>query len=381
MWTTDINTMVIWIVLGFLGGMFGATIGGLLAFVFCGIGALISSALMLAGLTDTANFVDAWITWGPFIGPQTSFVGGCWAAAYAKHRAGFQNGRDICQPLVTLQRPDVLLIGGIGGVVGAICTWLAWLIPNLPVVGSESTVATTNSVALGVMVASIIGRLVVGKSGIFGKVPDNVNRFDGDENNCWIPWQHSSLSIIILATMVGATSAILTYLNSNMHLMLFGVMTVLFAFMILGQGVIAGHHYAITAYFAVAATGNVAWGIAFALIAGFACDFFAFLFTAHGDSHIDPPTCAIAFCGTLQPLLICFGLMPYTPMNGANTVENLFNIKNMLFANNSTSGVIALLMILVLLPLITKLLRNNKTFLVGNSLFATATVTVDNDET
>ena len=370
MWTTDINLMIIWIVLGFFGGVFGATVGGLLSFVFCGIGALISSALMLAGHAETAGFVDAWVTWGPFVGPQTAFVGGCWAATYAKHKAGFHNGRDICQPLITLQRPDVLLVGGIGGVVGLLCTWLAWLVPNLPVSGLEDkTIATTNSVALGVMVASIIGRLVVGKTGMFGKVPDDVNRFDGNENNCWIPWQHSSMNIIILATMVGLTSSILTYFNSNMHLMLFGLMTVLFSFMILGQGVIAGHHYAITAFFAVATTGNVAWGLTFALIAGFACDFFAFLFTAHGDSHIDPPTCAIAFCGTLQPVLVCLGLMPFNPMNGANTTQNLFNLKNMFFTNNSASGIIALVLALVILPLITKLLRDNETFLVGNNLF------------
>ncbi len=361
MWTTDFNEIIVWIVLGFFGGVFGATIGGLLSFVFCGVAALISSALMLAGNADSAALVDTWLTWGPFVGPQASFVGGCWAAAYAKHKAGFHNGRDICQPLVTLQRTDVLLVGGIGGVVGILCTWGAWFIPNLPIMGLEGkTIPTMNTVAFGVMAASVIGRVVVGKTGIFGKVPKNVNRFDGDENNCWIPWQHSSGSIIILATMVGLTSAILTYMNSNMHLMLFGLMTVLFSFMILGQGVIAGHHYAITAFFAVAATGNVAWGLAFAIIAGFACDFFAFLFTAHGDSHVDPPTCAIAFCGTLQPILICFGLMPFNPMSGVNTTENLFTLKNMLFANNSASGVIALIIVLIVLPIITKLLRNKK---------------------
>lgn len=364
MWTNEVFPMMVWLVLAFLGGMFGAAIGGLLSFVFCGVGAILASTLMLAGYPGSAGLVDAWVTWGPFVGPQTAFVGGCWAAGYAKYHAGFHNGRDICKPLASLNRPDVLLVGGIGGAVGALCTWLAWQLPKMTTACAEKMIDSTNNVALGVTLALIIGRLVVGKTGVFGKVPANVNRYEGDANNCWIPWQHSSTNILIYATMIGLTTAVLTYVNSDMHLMIFGIMTVLFSFMILGQGVIAGHHYAITAYFAVVMTGNVAWGLAFALLAGFACDFFAFLFTAHGDTHIDPPTCGIALCGIIQPILLCVGLMPYAPMSGKNTTvaKDLFNPGEMFMPDGSISGLVALAIALIALPLITKWLRTSKLF-------------------
>ncbi len=307
MWTLDIHEIVIWLVLAFCGGVTGAAIGGLCSFVFCGLGAVVSSILLLTGFAETAGFVDGWITWGPLVGPQTAFVGGGWAAVYARYRAGFHNGRDICKPLAGLNRPDVLLVGGIGGVCGAIVTWLFWLLPDYNVEGQQ--IASANDVACGVAVAAMIGRCILGKTGLFGKVEHGVSRWVGSENACWLPWQHDKFQIMVLAIAVGFPSAYLAHLNANTHLMVFGLMCILFLFMILGQSMIAGHHFAICAYFAVAATGNVWWGLAMAILVGYLCEISAFLFTAHGDSHIDPPTCGIMMVGLIQPFLIWAGVM------------------------------------------------------------------------
>ena len=357
MWTEDLNEILVWLVLAFCGGMFGAAIGGLCSFVLCGLAAIVSSLLMLSGQCAMAGFVDGWVTWGPLIGPQTAFVGGCWAAVYAKHNASFENGRDICKPLAGLDRPDVLLVGGVGGVCGALMTWLCWLLPKFNVRGEM--LASTNCVAAGVASAAILGRLLFGKTGAFGKVPSGVQRFVGNSTYCWLPWQHGKRQIMLISLSVGFPAAYLTYLNSHTHLLVFGIMCVLFLFMILGQAVVAAHHIAICAYFATAATGNVAWGLGFAVLAGFLCEIFAFLFTAYGDSHIDPPTVSIATCGTLQPLLLWLGIMPLSAMGGPNTTAGAHKIVNAFCPVGNLSGIIFLVLILLAAPLAVHLLRQH----------------------
>jgi len=359
MWTMDIQEIIVWLALAFCGGVFGASVGALCAFVFCGVGAVLSSTLMLAGHAETAGWVDAWVTWGPLVGPQTSLVAGCWAAVYAQHHAGFANGRDLCKPLVTLGRLDVLLVGGVGGVVGALCTWLFWMLPSYSVQGTA--MASCNSVACGVAVASVIGRLVCGRSGLFGKVPEGVNRFAGNASFCWVPWQHGIGHIVLLAVAIGLPTAFMTFANPASHLMVFGLMTVLYLFMTLGMGVIAAHHFGICAFFATAATGNILWGVAFALMVGFFTEFFAFLFTAYGDSHIDPPTLGITLCGFLQPLLLWSGVMPFKPLKAAAQAADLKSIAAMVTPGGDLSGVIALVLVLILLPWGLWMLRGGRT--------------------
>lgn len=355
MWTLDGQEIVLWLALAFCGGAFGAAVGGLCAFVFCGVGALISSAFMLSGHAEVAGWTDAWVTWGPLLGAQTSFVGGGWAAVYAQHHAGFYNGRDICKPLAPLNRPDVLAVGGLGGVCGALMTWLFWLQPSYTVNGQA--LASSNSVACGVAAAAIIGRLIYGKTGLFGKVPAGVRRWVGNEDCCWVPWQHDCVPLLVLAVAIGLPSAVLAFANPGTHLMMFGVMTVLYLFMVLGQGVIAGHHFAICAYFAVAATGNVAWGLAFAVLCGFLTEIFAFTFTAYGDSHIDPPTCGIMACGFLQPFLLWSGLMPYTPHTAVASAAQMKSLAALFAPGGDMSGLFALALVMIGMPLVLKGLR------------------------
>jgi hypothetical protein len=355
MWTMDVQEILLWLALAFCGGMFGASVGGLCSFVFCGVGALVASAFMLSGHTELANWTDAWVTWGPFVGAQTAFVGGGWAAVYARYHAGFENGRDICKPLAPLNRPDVLIVGGLGGVCGAFMTWLFWLLPSYTVGGQA--VASCNSVACGVAVAAMIGRLLYGRTGLFGKVPQGVGRWVGSKACCWIPWQHDSGPLLLLALAVGLPSAVLAFANPGTHLMMFGIMTMLYLFMVLGQGVIAGHHFAICAYFAVAVTGNVAWGLAFAVLCGFATEIFAFTFTAYGDSHIDPPTVGIMACGLIQPFLLWSGLMPYAPHTVVATAGQMKSLAALFAPGGDLSGLIALAVVTIGMPLVLKGLR------------------------
>ncbi len=74
-----------------------------------------------------------------------------------------------------LNRPDVLLVGGLFGVVGYI---LWWALANLPMIGD---VGATNPIALSIVVNGMLVRYIFGKKGAFGKVPKGVNRWVASE--------------------------------------------------------------------------------------------------------------------------------------------------------------------------------------------------------
>src|SRR5439155_26444592 len=63
---------------------------------------------------------------------------------------------------------------------------------------------------------------------------------------------------------------------------------------------------------AVVLSGDIWWGLVFALLAAllaaFLGELFADLFLVHGDSHIDPPAAALFTTWTLQSILAAAGV-------------------------------------------------------------------------
>ena len=185
----------LWLVAAFGGGIFGAAVGGLPAFVFTGIAAVVG-----AGLTAFAGDGGAFsntVAWGPVLGPQIAFAGGVAAVAYAAKRGLYADGKDIGAALMELHRPDVLLVGGLFGVVGYI---LWWALANLPMIGD---LGATNPIALSIVVNGMLVRYIFGKKGAFGKVPKGVNRWVASEHGAWLPWQNSPLQLLVFGLGVG----------------------------------------------------------------------------------------------------------------------------------------------------------------------------------
>ena len=108
----------LWLIAAFGGGVWGAAVGGLPAFVFCGIAAIVGAGL--TAFAGDGGFFSNTVAFGPLLGPQVSFAGGVAAVAYAAKRGLHADGKDIGSALMGLNRPDVLLIGGLFGVVGYI---------------------------------------------------------------------------------------------------------------------------------------------------------------------------------------------------------------------------------------------------------------------
>jgi hypothetical protein len=287
----------IWVAMAFCGGVFGAAVGALPSFVLCGIAALLGgTASIVSG--GEMGLIDGLVTWGPLVGPQTAFGGGAVAAIYAKSRGKLENGRDICTPLLGLNAPDVLVVGGIFGVVGALLT-----------LGCSKLPFENNAIATAIVLTMMLGRLIFGKTGLFGKVAQGTNRWAGSDAGCWVTWQHDWPVILLVAVAIGLPASHLALVAPNSGLIIFGLGCFIFAFMLTGAKVPVFHNIALASLLAVGATGNILWGLAFAILVAFVCELSAMLFCAHGDSHIDPPTVSLMVTCAVQPLLLKSGFM------------------------------------------------------------------------
>lgn len=296
------NFNIFELLIAFAGGVFGAAIGAFPVWVLCGLAVLIGATINLTiGNTDFMNLV----AWGTFLGPHTSFAGGCAAAAYAAKRKFLTNGKDISTALVGLNNPTVLVIGGVFGIIGQLILYLLLLIPNY------SDIAWTNTIALAVIIDMCIARLVFGKTGLLGQVPTGGKRWIATAEHSWLTYQSDSSQILLLSIAVGSPAAYMAVLLPGSSGLIFGFATVAYTFMIMGYKIPVTHHIALSASMVTAATGSLAWGITFGILAGYLGELCAALFLYYGDTHIDPPTMALVLTFTLFPLMNAIHIFDY----------------------------------------------------------------------
>lgn len=282
------------LLIAFAGGIFGAAIGAFPVWVLCGLAVLIGATINLTtGNTDFMNLV----AWGTFLGPHTSFAGGCAAAAYAARQHLIDNGKDICTALAGLNNPKVLIVGGIFGAIGHIILYILLLIPNY------SDIAWTNTIALAVILDMFLARLLLGKTGLSGKLPAGANRWKPTPEHAWVVYQSDPALMLLLAIAIGAPAAYMAIILPGSSGLVFGFATVAYTFMIMGYNIPVTHHIALSASMVTAATGNVAWGITFGILAVYLGELCAAIFVYYGDTHIDPPTMALVLTFTIYPLL------------------------------------------------------------------------------
>jgi hypothetical protein len=282
----------------FGAGIFGAAIGGLPAFILCGVAAMIGAA---TGQLDKGSYLGG-VAFGLILGPQISFAGGAAAAAYAAKRGKLAAGRDIASALMGLKSPDVLLVGGVFGVIGYL---LWWGIAQIPF----GTTGITNPIALSIVINAIIARLVFGKTGVFGKGPSGDNRWLASKVHSWIPWQNAPLELLTIGLGFGIAVSYATKLYPQFFGLWFGVATVGLIFLQFGVTVPVWHHIALAAeQVMVVAGADMWWGVTFAVLGAFFGDFYGQLFTAHGDSHIDPPSASLFTTFTIMAVLKYLGV-------------------------------------------------------------------------
>ncbi|MCB0197924.1 MAG: permease [Anaerolineae bacterium] len=293
---------LIGILVAFASGIFGAAMGALPAFIMVGFLVLAGVAIQAAGGGGDYLGTVAFGAWGPHVG---GFASGVAAVAYASSRGKHETGRDILAGMMGKNSPDVLLIGGIFGIIGYVLNWL-FALPG----------AWTDTIALSVVVSAIIARFAFGQSGLMGKVPSGASRYSPPEANCWVPWQSKPMQLLMLGLGAGTFSAYLALsLPDGAGVVLgFGMAAASLVFLQFGTQVPVSHHVALPAAVAAAASGSLLWGMLFGVMAAFVGEFMANTFCSWGDTHIDPPAATIWPMTSLSILLGTLGIYQLVPL-------------------------------------------------------------------
>ena len=299
------NMDLFWLIASLGGGALGALIGANYAFGMVGI--MIVAGLGAAAGTGNTMLLD-YGAFGPVFGPHVAFSGGQIAAAYAGSK-GLLNltggGKDVNTPLVSLNRPDVIIVGALGGMAGYVFQKLVSLIPWF---GSH-----TDSVALTVFTMGCLCRVLWGKKGIFKN-----NGAPSDEGR-WLEYQEKPSQFLTLGGFVGLAAAglammLASYIKplgldtaeysgiiDNAHVLPFAISAITVLLLASGVKMPVTHHITITAsvaamtYFKIGGVGFV--GLLVGAVAGMAAAWLAEMVAKytyyHGDTHIDAPAGAI----------------------------------------------------------------------------------------
>jgi len=269
----------------FAGGLFGAAIGTLPAFIFTGFTVIAGVAVAAAGGGDD---ILTKVAFGPVFGPHIAFGGGAAATAYAYGKGLLPSGRDVTPALAGLNRPDVLLVGGLFG-AGAYLFEAA--------LGAAGLRGWTDSIALTVVVSAIVARLAFGSAGLFGATGDGGSRFQPTADESWVPWQQTGAQLLTIGLGAGLLSAWMALelgADRGGAVLGFGIAAATLIFAQIGAQVPVTHHIALPAAAAALASGNLYVGAAGGIAGAAFGELWSRVFLLHGDTHIDPPAAAIA---------------------------------------------------------------------------------------
>lgn len=263
------NMELLLILAAFGGGVFGALIGALPAFIMTGF-------LVIAGLMVPAGGPDVvgQIAFGAFAGPHIAFAGGVAAAAFAKKINVLKAGEDICTPLNKFNNPYILLVGGLFGIFGYVVNYYY----------GQFFTPGHDTVALTVFTSGVVVRLVFGTTGIIGRTKDVTRKF--------LPNPTEALYLVVMGLGLGLLSSYFA-IEMGMVVLGFGISAATLLFTQCGFAVPGTHHVTLVGAVAAAATGSIYVGALFAILSALLGDVIGRVFNTEGDSHIDPPAGAI----------------------------------------------------------------------------------------
>ena len=356
------------------GGAFGAAIGALPAFTFTGVLVIVGETLAIArteGATGTVAGVDvtATIAFGPAFGPHVSFGGGAAAVAYAAKR-GYIEPEFEYHPAKYIttglgMRPDVLLVGGLFGVLG-----------HLVFTVSQATSLPWDPVAFGVVVSAFAHRIAMGYTvvgnpaggwwdmtpferstrrrssavrrtekttdggadrsrGSSDRAFESRNRQSGSTGRSvvepWLAHQYQWTHVIGIGIVAGLLGAFIAFQTGSAFLA-FGISAASLAFMTAGVDRIpVTHHITLPASTIVLAVvpatahqsapvvvaGSIGLGEALVLgaligvIGALLGELAQRVCYAHAETHFDPPAASIVLTTLLIALLSFAGVLPH----------------------------------------------------------------------
>lgn len=286
---------ILGLIAAFGGGVFAAAIGAVPAFIMTGVFSVVGAVAAMCGAADASNILINYFAFGSFFGPHIAFAGGVAASAYAKKKGVTENGADVASALAGLNEPDVLLVGGVFGMIG-------YLFKELVIVslfaGSISPRLVTDAPGITVFCSAILVRLIFG-----GKLKTGSEFMSKGKNLGTVLVMSICFSTVVAGIYAAAVNAGVSVeaFGGSYHVLIFGLAAIGLVFAIAGQPFYGCHHIVIIAAEAAvqsyATTGNaymaLIMGIIFGTISGLIGDIAGASINSGTDSHIDPPATAI----------------------------------------------------------------------------------------
>jgi len=340
-----VTEFAVLLVASFAGGLFGAALGALPAFIFTGFMVIAGEAVNIltaqlgavAGIPtgDVAPNVTGLVAFGPVFGPHIAFAGGAAATAYAASQGTMDTGFDYHEGKNILYafgtEPDVLLVGGIFGVLGMLIRQL-----------SAGLLLPWDPIAMGVTLSALAHRLAFGfpligevrGDGLFDMTPfargdmrtaasgGDVAADGGVEENRlavepWLPHQYKWSGVALLGLGVGVLGAFIALVTESFFLG-FGISAASLLFLNCGvEKIPVTHHITLPSSTAalILGTGGDALvpllvGAAFGLYGALAGEAHQRIFYAHSDTHWDPPAASIVLTTFSIAVLAILGVFP-----------------------------------------------------------------------
>ena len=324
------GSVIITIIYAFCGGIFGASIGALWAFILCTIIAVMGALVVLAGGSD---FILMQVALGPIFGPVAGgFLSGVVAATYAHGVRGnhpTNNAKDIVSPLMGTSW-DVLFVGGLSAVLSF---YFAMLLSQIPYIQKGDTGA------ISIVLMSLIARVVFLKESPFGKRESIEKHGIFGTNNYELSWcgymTPKPLLMMIGISMGGVAAAIAAGTLEVLRPLVdsgkisaaaawtvplfftWGISGIMLTMMALGQGatgkVPVTHAISLVGALMFLHTEPI-FGADIAILFGIlggsmgmaVQEFGARVFWNHGGNHIDPPAFSIAINTLFINILFSF---------------------------------------------------------------------------
>lgn len=261
-------------------GIFASALGIIGSFSFSGFIVLLGVVLTICGYPE----FQAVVAFGPCFGPHVFFASAVAATAYAARKGDLLDGcedmlldgcNDVLVPMNRFKRVDILIVGGVFGIVAHIVQTLL-----------SQTAITVDTVAFTVVISNLIVRVAIGRSGIkgfFGKSPKAIKVFSFESK---LPYH------LLLGFSVGILSSYLTQVTGS-AVIGFGISAVTLIFLFHSE-VPVTHHISICAAYATVATGNILVGGLFGALACVIGIMFINIFNKNADTYMDFPALTIA---------------------------------------------------------------------------------------
>lgn len=271
------------LIASFGGGVIGAYMGALPAFILTGVMAIVGAAITMAGGTD---LTVGYVAFGSYLGPHIAFAGGVAAAAYAGKARKLGSGTDILTSLIGLADPLTLLVGGIFGIAGYLIHYLMGEVLHL----------NTDLPGITVVISAVIARFAFGSSGLLGKAP-------AGETRTYFTSGKGLLCNLILGIGVGTAvgfvaqsmteSGVSAGALGSFPVLCFGIAATSLIFAQTGSATPSTHHIALISALAAVLSGNPLMGTVFGVLTALFGDFIGRTFNSCCDTHIDPPAFTI----------------------------------------------------------------------------------------